>query len=310
MATRPDDPTVNDNRSDDPNSGREFAYGRSWQEYLARHSRPGDESEEEPEEREAAGEESAAEAEEAEAGVEKAEATSEEGEADAEEAEPTSEEAEAEPEARETRQPEPEIEPTSSRIVVPPEEEEEFGGLSRRRRRTLTGVLAVLALAVAALVVPGLLSSNGEPEPGAEGVEAPADGAGAPTGSGEATGPGEPGAAAVDTGAGTASTGQAGADRPVTDRRITLFSARADSVADAVASYRERRRDFDLSRIGCDGLARGLREVRAAYSQLTAVYEPVRDRIGVSATARYQRLTDDVSGVERSFAATECAASS
>lgn len=262
---------MNDDRSDDPKPSREFAYGRSWQEYLARETGPGEESEEEAKEEEPAPEDPAA-------GAREPEAERTPDEPGAEDA--ASDETDARPEARTGGRERAEEQPKSSRVVVPPEEERAREGVGRTRRvRRLTGVLAVLALAVAALVVPRLLSSNGEA--GAGGVDAPAAGSGAES------------------------------DRqPSTERQVALISARSDSVAEAVARFRERRSDFDLNRIGCDGLARGLREVRTAFSRLTAALEPVRDRVGVSASARYQRLSDDVSGVERSFAATGCTASS
>ncbi len=330
---------MNGNPPDDSDSDREFAYGRSWQEYLARHGasdQPDDEpagpEDETPEDEEEAASE---EPEPAEDGPtpERREPASEPSEATGEPASEPSEpehpdETPREPAAR--RPAEPGEESAPSRVVIPPEEDQ-FEGASRRRRRLVAGAAAALAVVLAALFVPDLLPVGGDSEPPPETGETPASEAGPTADAGEFGG-----AIATDTGGQGAIDGQdtaatqparpapppeqtpdqqpapgegQGAGQPPAAGQIALFSSRAEALADALENFDVRLRDFELNRIGCEGLARGIREVRAGYSGVADVYDTVQSRLEASRVDRYQRLSAEVRDAERSFEGTGCSAS-
>lgn len=334
---------MNGNPPDDSSSDREYAYGRSWQEYLARHGASGEPEDEpaEPEYETPEDEEEAA----SEGPEEPAEAGPTSGRSEPEPPEPPepdeepadtgdgpaepehSDEALREPAAR--RPAEAGEESAPSRVVIPPEEDQ-FEGASRRRRRLLAGAAAALAVILAALFLPDLLPVGGDSEAAPEAGETPASETG-PTGEADDLG----GAIAADTGGlqaiggrDTAATQPArptpspqqapdqqpapgagqGAGQPQAAGQIALFSSRAEALADALENFGVRLRDFELNRIGCEGLARGIRQVRASYSDVTDVYESVQSRLDASRVDRYQRLSADVSGAERSFEGTGCPA--
>lgn len=308
---------MNGNPPDDSDSDREFAYGRSWQEYLARHAasdepddEPAEPEDETPEDEEEAASEEAEPAEDGptperrESASEPSEAT---GEPESEPSEPPESEPESEPSEPEhpdetprepaARRPaEPEEEPAASPVVIPPEEEQ-FEGASRRRRRLVAGAAAALAVVLAALFVPDLLPVGGGSEAPQEAGETPASEAGPTADAGDFGG-----AIATDSG------GQ-GAGQPPAAGQIALFSSRAEALADALENFGVRLRDFELNRIGCEGLARGMREVRATYSGVADVYDTVQSRLEASSVDRYQRLSAEVGDAERSFEGTGCSAS-
>ena len=156
--------------------------------------------------------------------------------------------------------------PPGDARVVVPPETE-FEGAHRRRRRLLIGGAAALALLVGAFLV-------------YDQVVAGRDGGAAVNGQGRAAAGAEEGSA--------------------------RFAARADSLAEAIAGFRERRRDFELGRIGCEGLTRGHREVRSTFADLRSVAAEDGALLAPPSRERFQRLVGDVRSVEEAFAESGC----
>lgn len=181
---------------------------------------------------------------------------------------------EAQPEEAPGAEAEPEPKPSPGRVVVPPEGEFER---TRRRRRLLLAALGVAAVvAVVGLLVPleqfrsGGVGPEGEFATG-DRSEVVAEG----SGSGD----------------------------------VAVFFARADSLSAAIAGFRERQRDFGLNRIGCEGLARGLEQVRSAFSRLTESRAALGSALDSGAAERYRGLTEEAREVERAFEEAGCSVS-
>lgn len=104
----------------------------------------------------------------------------------------------------------------------------------------------------------------------------------------------------ADAGAASAEIG--GADGIDPER----VGALADSLETAIGQYRERKRDFDLNRLGCEGLARGYETVRSALGELRSAVPYADDLPEGPLRTRYLSLASSVDSVEQGFDATGC----
>ncbi|HEX5436181.1 MAG TPA: hypothetical protein VFW98_03405 [Gemmatimonadaceae bacterium] len=93
---------------------------------------------------------------------------------------------------------------------------------------------------------------------------------------------------------------------PVADASLARFDSLADSLAQAVANYHDRRTDFNLGRIACAGLARGYRAADDALLALASAYRTASPRLANSQRATYQRLTADMESLNKDFDGSKC----
>lgn len=82
--------------------------------------------------------------------------------------------------------------------------------------------------------------------------------------------------------------------------------ALTDSLETAIGHYRERKRDFDLNRLGCAGLARGYEAVQSALGELRSAVPYADDLPDGPLRSRYRTLASSVDSVEQAFDTTGC----
>lgn len=171
-------------------------------------------------------------------------------------------------------------------VVVPAERK----WLVRHRRRTVLLVLLAAALAGVAILRPDLFP--------VESLRSLAADVGLPVSvsNGNAGGPapGPTGPAA----------GVAVPDRPDAEsRRVDRL---LDSLALSLRHYGERRADFALRRLGCDGLARGYRTVDDRFLAATRAVQSAGASLDAEVSDRYQRLATSTDSVSRHFDESDC----
>jgi hypothetical protein len=101
-------------------------------------------------------------------------------------------------------------------------------------------------------------------------------------------------------GADSAPAGSAAGDTAVLDRR-------ADTLALAVSAFEMRARMFDTRRMGCPGLARGLRQVEDGWLSYNMVRKDLMASSDPARDARDKGLYADVRSVEVRFERSSCA---
>lgn len=84
------------------------------------------------------------------------------------------------------------------------------------------------------------------------------------------------------------------------------FQAALQSFEGAVDSYMERRADFDLGRLGCEGLTTGYRSVDEAFLRVSELFVGLRDGPGPRPTERYEDAAQRMEQVDRHFDASGC----
>lgn len=84
------------------------------------------------------------------------------------------------------------------------------------------------------------------------------------------------------------------------------FRQAAVEVDAAVARYAERSQDFDLGRIGCDLLSSGYSSADDAFVAMAGAFAALGAAPDSARISEYERLADDVNGVNRHFDGSGC----
>lgn len=95
-------------------------------------------------------------------------------------------------------------------------------------------------------------------------------------------------------------------DQPEVPPVVEELDLVADSLSSAMERYRERRQDFELNRLQCEGLTRGYRQVDEAYLQFLRVYDQARGELDASRRDAFQQLMEETDAVNRHFDGTRC----
>ncbi len=84
------------------------------------------------------------------------------------------------------------------------------------------------------------------------------------------------------------------------------FEEALEAFSSMAEAYDERRQDFDLGRIGCDGLVPGYATVDEAFLRASEMFVRVRDVAGAPPVERYDTASRRMEGVDRHFDASGC----
>jgi hypothetical protein len=98
----------------------------------------------------------------------------------------------------------------------------------------------------------------------------------------------------------------AAAPTPNTAPLTLHFDTLADTLEQAVRNFRDRNADFALDRLTCDGLAVGYHSADAAFIALASAHRTARDALDSAREARYQRLAEQMRGVNEMFDSSKC----
>lgn len=93
---------------------------------------------------------------------------------------------------------------------------------------------------------------------------------------------------------------------PPVDPAVRRFDKLADSLAAAIASYRDRRADFSLQRLTCQGLGAGYRSADDAFIALSAVHRDARASLDSTRLARYAAFAAEMDTVDKEFDDSHC----
>lgn len=88
---------------------------------------------------------------------------------------------------------------------------------------------------------------------------------------------------------------------------VPLFDAAADSLGQAITTYRAAARRHELGRHGCDSLTAAFALAGNAFTAVTDAHRVAEPALDVNRSMRFNRLAADVSELDRSYRRTNCA---
>lgn len=177
--------------------------------------------------------------------------------------------------------------PAEVPLVLPADEGGGLPGLLRRHGGKVLRIFTLLALLLGAWFVWDRVLDRPETIGAVTNGEAPGA---------EEPGPGEGPGGAAETAANGGDAASPGAD----------FEEALETFQSVAEAYDERRQDFDLGRIGCEGLVPGYETVDEAFLRASEAFVRLRDVRGAPPVERYESASRRMESVDRHFDASGC----